>query len=125
MSALLSVLADISVKMAPRASTVMSASLSSQPSSPKAGLPHERLARIAARRAFVEMKQSYMDAVADIAGATAPLLQHKVRRASEPWELWSLRAVILASLASGHERTPSHRMKLEREFDSIFSGTGQ
>jgi hypothetical protein len=92
---------------------------------PGAGLPQERLARIAARRAFVEMKQSYMSAVSDIASTTGGLLQNKVRKASEPWELWSLRAVILASLASDHERTRSHRMKLEREFDSIFSRSSQ
>lgn len=85
----------------------------------------ERLARIAARRAFVEMKQAYMNAASDIASATAALLQHKVRRTSEPWELWSLRAVILASLPADHERTAGHRLKLEREFDSIFSSSGQ
>ena len=88
---------------------------------PAGGLPQERVARIAARRAFVEMKQTYMDATSDIAGATAALLQHKVRRASEPWELWSLRAVILASLPADHERTAGHRSKLAREFDSLFS----
>lgn len=88
-------------------------------------LPQERLARIAARRAFVEMKQAYMNAASDIASATAALLQHKVRRAGEPWELWSLRAVILASLPADNERTVGHRMKLEREFDSIFSSSGQ
>ena len=92
---------------------------------PNLSPPQEWLARIADRRAFVAMKQSYMNAASDIAGSTAKLLQYKVRKASEPWELWSLRAVILASLAVDHERTPSHRMKLEREFDSIFSSSGQ
>lgn len=87
------------------------------------GMPQERLARIAARRAFVEMKQAYMNATSDIASTTAALLQHKVRRASEPWELWSLRAVILASLPADHERTVDHRLKLGREFDSIFSSS--
>jgi hypothetical protein len=96
-----------------------------QPVMPGSGLPQERLARIASRRAFVEMKQCYMNAASDIAGATAAMLQLKVRRASEPWELWSLRAVILASLPSDHQRTTSHRLKLEREFDSIFSSSGQ
>ena len=92
---------------------------------PGVGLPPERLARIATRRAFVEMKQSYMSAVSDIDSTTGGLLQHKVRKASEPWELWSLRAVILASLASDHERTHTHRMRLEREFDSIFNRSSQ
>ena len=104
-------------ELSPRSST--------QPVVSTFGLPQERLARIAARRAFVEMKQSYMGAVSDIAGAAADLLQYKVRKASEPWELWSLRAVILASLTADHERTLSHRLKLEREFDSIFSSSGQ
>jgi hypothetical protein len=36
-----------------------------------------------------------------------------------------LRAVILASLAADHERTLSHRMRLERAFDSIFGGSKQ
>ena len=89
------------------------------------GMAQERQARIAARRAFVEMKQAYMGAASDITSATAAMLQNKVRRADEPWELWSLRAVILASLPANHERTASHRMKLEREFDSIFSSSGQ
>lgn len=92
---------------------------------PGAGMPQERLARIAARRAFVEMKQSYMSAVSDIDSATGGMLQHRVRKASEPWELWSLRAVILASLPVEHERTRTHRLKLEREFDSIFSRSTQ
>ena len=89
------------------------------------GPPQERLARVAARRAFVEMKQSYMDAVSDIDSGAAELLRHKVRKASESWELWSLRAVILASLRVDHERTLGHRMKLERDFDIIFGSAGQ
>jgi hypothetical protein len=94
--------------------------------SPKAvpstfGPTHERLARIAARRAFVQMKQAYLSAAADVTGSTAELLWHKVRIASEPWELWSLRALILASLRGDHDRTAAHRMNLQREFDSIFS----
>ena len=112
---------ELPLSRAPR----ISPAISNPPDGTSFGLPQERLARIAARRAFVEMKQCYMNAVSDIASATAVLLQHRVRKAAEPWELWSLRAVILASLAADHERTPSHRMNLEREFDTLFSGTGQ
>jgi hypothetical protein len=101
------------------------AQASINPMAPSLGLQQERLARIATRRAFVEMKQSYMNAASDIASVTGDLLQYKVRKASEPWELWSLRAVILASLTADHERTVGHRMKLEREFDSIFSRSRQ
>jgi len=87
------------------------------------GLQQERLARIAARRAFVQMKQAYMNAASDIANATGDMLQHRIRKASEPWELWSVRAVLLASLKPDHQRTPEHLTKLARGFDSIFSGT--
>jgi hypothetical protein len=106
----------------------MSAVMSQRPpqqAAPQPGLPPDRLAQIAARRDFVEMKQSYMHAASDIASSTGELLQHRVRKATEPWELWSLRAVILASLAADHERTLSHRMRLERAFDSIFGGSKQ
>jgi hypothetical protein len=97
-----------------------------EPAAPPApasqGLPQERLARIAARRAFVQMKQAYMNAASDITDATGDMLQHRIRKASEPWELWSVRAVLLASLKSDHQRTPEHLTKLGRGFDSIFSG---
>lgn len=84
------------------------------------GLPTERMTRIAARRAFVEMKQSYLGAAADIAGPTGSMLQRKLRGASEPWELWRLRAVILASLAADHPNSTVHRKNLQRELDAVF-----
>jgi hypothetical protein len=88
------------------------------------GLPDERLARVAARRAFVEMKQAFLRAAADIDGAVGEMLQRKVRSATEAVELWRLRAVVLASLASGHERTPLHRFELHRQLDSVFPEPG-
>jgi len=87
------------------------------------GLPSERTTRIAVRRAFVVMKQGYLGAAADIAGSTGAMLQRKVRTASEPWELWSLRAVMLASLPAEHPRTPEHRKNLQRDLDTIFDAT--
>lgn len=84
------------------------------------GLPSERTNRIATRRAFVEMKQAFLAAAADIAGSTGDMLQRKLRCASEPWQLWSLRAVILASLQAGHVRTAAHRKNLQREIDVLF-----
>jgi hypothetical protein len=83
-------------------------------------LPAEQLARIAARRAFVEMKHSFMRAAGDIDGPVGTLLLAKVRRASEPTHLWRLRAVLLASLPEDHERTPIHRLELHRQLDSLF-----
>jgi hypothetical protein len=84
-------------------------------------LPDERIARIAARRAFVELKLSFMRAAADIDGPEGALLQRQVRRASEPVHLWRLRAAVLASLRAHHERTPVHRLELRRQLDSIFA----
>jgi hypothetical protein len=88
------------------------------------GLPDERLARVAARRAFVEMKHAFMRAAADIDGTVGELLQRKVRLATEAVELWRLRAVVLASLAEQHERTPLHRLELHRQLDSVFPERG-
>lgn len=86
-------------------------------------VPAEQLARIAARRAFVEMKHSFMRAAGDIDGPVGTLLTAKVRRASEPAHLWRLRAVLLASLPEDHERTPIHRLELHRQLDSLFGDT--
>jgi hypothetical protein len=83
-------------------------------------IPPEQLARIAARRAFVEMKHSFMRAAGDVDGPIGTLLCAKVRRATEPAHLWRLRAVLLASLPDDHERTPIHRMELHRQLDSLF-----
>ena len=95
-----------------------------QAASQSFGLPDERLARVAARRAFVEMKHAFMRAAADIDGTVGEMLQRKVRCATEAVDLWRLRAVLLASLASAHERTPLHRWELHRQLDSVFPERG-
>src|SRR5204862_7931258 len=88
-----------------------------QAASQSFGLPDERLARVAARRAFVEMKHAFMRAAADIDGVIGAMLQRKVRNATEAADLWRLRAVLLASLSSTHERTALHRWELHRQLD--------
>lgn len=50
----------------------------------------ERLARLAARRAFVEMKQQFMRAAGTVRGPMGPLLQRQVRLATEVADLWRL-----------------------------------
>lgn len=79
----------------------------------------ERLARLAARRAFVELKQAFMRAAALIEGEIGARLQRRVRRATEAVELWRLRAVVLASLP---ETDAAHvsRIELSRQLDSVF-----
>lgn len=81
----------------------------------------ERLARIAARRAFVELKTSFMRAAADIDGAVGERLQHQVRQATVPVQLWRLRGAVLNALRAHHERTPVHQIELSRQLDSIFA----
>ena len=51
---------------------------------PGFGMPDERLARLAARRAFVDLKISFMRATADIQGHTGQLLQRKVAAHVKP-----------------------------------------
>lgn len=85
------------------------------------GLPQDRLARMAARRAFVDMKQVFIRAAADVEGTIGDMLQQRVRNANEPVELWRLRAMLLASLPRMHERTLTHRIELHRQLDSLFS----
>jgi hypothetical protein len=84
------------------------------------GMPDDRLARMAARRAFVEMKQVFIRAAADVEGAVGQMLQQRVRIANEPVELWRVRAVLLASLPAHHQRTLAHRIELHRQLDSLF-----
>jgi hypothetical protein len=91
---------------------------------PGFGLPEDRLARIAARRAFVELKTSFMRAASDACGPTGELLRRKVRDADEALQLWRLRVVLLAALPSGHERTAQHRSELLCQLDSVFPDSG-
>lgn len=84
------------------------------------GMPNDRLARIAARRAFVELKQVFMQAAADIDGAVGEMLQRKIRSATEAAELWRMRIAILDSLHAEHPNTASHRLALRRTLDNMF-----
>jgi hypothetical protein len=83
------------------------------------GMPGDRLAHMAARRAFVEMKTCFMRAAADIDGTTGALLQRKVRLASEVIELWRLRHALLTALPRD-QATDMHRRELRRHLDSAF-----
>jgi hypothetical protein len=84
-------------------------------------LPDERVARIAARRAFVDLKLCFMRAAADIDGPLGVRLQRQVRQASESVQLWRLSAAVLAALRSNGERMHVHRQELRRQLDSIFA----
>ncbi len=84
------------------------------------GLPDERLARVAARRAFVEMKMCFMRAAEDIEGADGERLQQEVRHATEVIELWRLRNAVLNAVPHGHERADMHRHELMQQINFAF-----
>lgn len=85
-----------------------------------AGLPAERMARVAARRAFVEMKHIFMRAVAMMKDRKGEWLRHQVRLANEPLDLWLLRGPVLAALRQSDAETRGLRAELYRGLDSLF-----
>lgn len=88
---------------------------------PGAGLPDDRLARLAARRAFVELKLAFLDALDTLSGQEVVWLRNQVRGAEEPVDLWLLRAPVFAAIA-GPERKPM-RNALRRSLETLFPDT--
>ena len=92
---------------------------------PSPGLPHDRHARIAARRAFVGLKHQFMAAVDSLDGMRGDWLRHQVRQAHEPVDLWLLRGAVFAALESQDEYSRRVRNDLNRVLDSVFPDNGQ
>ncbi|MDE2612922.1 MAG: hypothetical protein KGL78_05725 [Burkholderiales bacterium] len=88
---------------------------------PGGGLPGDREARIAARRAFVGLKGAFLDALVDMRGAEATWLRGQVLSAEESVDLWLLRASMFETLA-GLERRP-RRQALRRALESMYPDT--
>jgi hypothetical protein len=84
------------------------------------GLPADRHARIAARRAFVEMKQLFMRAVADLAHRKGAWLRAQVRAAEDPLDLWLLRGPLLGALREDEVATRTLRAELYKSLDQTF-----
>jgi hypothetical protein len=78
------------------------------------------LARIGARRAFAELKQTFMLAVADLDDPQSGWLQAQVRAAEEPVDLWLLRAPIFEALSGTDPDRRRRRQMLRRSLDSVF-----
>lgn len=87
---------------------------------PGAGLPNDRLARLAARRVFVGLKQDFMGAVAHLDDERGRWLREQVRRAEEPEDLLLLRGHVFASLAGADAARQAQRRQLRRSLDSVF-----
>lgn len=84
------------------------------------GLPGDRMARIAARRAFVELKQTYLLALAVASDDEAGWLRNQVRSAEQPVDLWLLRAPVFAVLSGTDPDRRRRRQMLRRGLDSMF-----
>ena len=87
---------------------------------PGAGLPNDRMARLAARRVFVELKHNFMQAVSGLSDARGEWLREQVRRAEEPEDLLLLRGHVFASLAGPEPSLRHQRNVLRRNLDSLF-----
>ncbi len=88
---------------------------------PGSGLPGDRMARMAARRVFVDLKQTYLLALADVADSDAGWLRNQVRSAEEPVDLWLLRGPVFAVLSGAEPERRRCRQMLRRGLDSVFA----
>lgn len=88
-----------------------------------AGLPGDRMAQLAARRAFVDLKCSFLDAVTMLHGHDADWLNHQVRHAEEPVDLWLLRGHLFDALRGNEPERRVARLRLRRCLDTLFPDT--
>jgi hypothetical protein len=84
------------------------------------GLPQDRLARMAARRSFVQLKQGFMQAAELAEGTRGHWLRLQVRQANEPIDLWLLRGAVLRALPDGQGGARALRAQLQCQLDSAF-----
>ncbi len=84
------------------------------------GMPADRAARIAARRAFVEMKQLFLRAVENLEHRKGAWLRAQVRAAEDPVDLWLIRGPLLATLREDDLATRKLRAELYKSLDSTF-----
>ena len=91
---------------------------------PGAGLPQERLARMAARHTFVDMKLRFSDAVACITSSRGAWLREQVRLAEEPEDLWLLRGAVFSAMQDVPGRATAARLDLHRVLEIAFPDSG-
>ena len=85
---------------------------------PGAGMPNDRHARIAARKAFVSLKLTFLEALEHV--PQAEWLRVQVVAAEEPVDLWLLRAPVFAAIAGVGADQRTRRQMLRRGLDSMF-----
>ncbi len=91
---------------------------------PGAGLPHDRMSRLAARRAFVELKHVFTAAIEPLPGRQGDWLRLQVRAAEEPVDLWLLRAPVMQALSARDEATSRWRAQLRKSLTALFPDGG-
>jgi len=84
------------------------------------GMPQDRAARLAARRAFVDMKLLFQRATAPLEDRKGEWLRQQVRLANDPMDLWLLHGPVLRALSLDDQRHRGIRAELYRSLDSIF-----
>ena len=84
------------------------------------GMPGDRNARLAARRAFVDLKLTFMQALADLQEPRFDWLRNQVRGTEEPVDLWLLRAPVFAALSQPEPEFRRRRQLVRRALDSVF-----
>jgi hypothetical protein len=92
-----------------------------QPTIVDAGLPQDRAARIAARRAFVEMKQLFLRATEDLSEHKGAFLGRRIRAAADVDDLVQLRGLLVDALREDEARARALRADLYRRLDGAFS----
>ena len=84
------------------------------------GAPADRLAAIAARRSFVALKLTYLDAAVALRGHAAEWLRDQVRAAEEPVDLYLLRAPLFSALSGADPERRRLRQRLRRAIEAVF-----
>ena len=84
------------------------------------GMPSERWARVAARRAFVEMKLRFMQAAKDVPGPRGERLSARVRSSTQAVELWRLRDELFEALDCSIERNQMHQQEIRQQLRQVF-----
>ena len=85
------------------------------------GMPQDRLARLAARRAFVDLKHDFMMATAGLPGSRGNWLRERVRKAEDPHKLWLLRHSLFAALGGNEPDACTIRHSLKTSLDTLFA----
>ncbi len=88
---------------------------------PGAGMPQERLAQIAARLTFVDLKHRYAAAAAGVPGSRGEWLRLQVRQTAGLSDLWMLRGAVFSALRElDSDRASLARLDLYSALASVF-----